>query len=189
MVGGNQHGTRLQYRRKEKRLCCPCYALSCIRPSVKTPGLDYQAWNCSGMDRQEILYPQGRKNFRYRSRSAGRDSPQLRQCSFRPESGCNLHSGSLRLRNLNFLTRRPSPRNLLRLDKGPSRHMSQGSFLPVLTTDPELFALYHSITRKLYALGPRWVSRTDGLRPVDLRLKAFCRHLRLFITANSLPTA
>ena len=41
------------------------------------------------LDRQEILYPQGRKIS---------DIVLVQQCSFRPESGCNLHSGSLRLR-------------------------------------------------------------------------------------------
>jgi len=61
---------RLHHRRdysidEKKEAVLSLLRLGCIRPSVKTPGLDYQAWNCSGLDRQEILSA-GQKNFRYR---------------------------------------------------------------------------------------------------------------------------
>ena len=54
--------------------------------------------------------------------------------------------------------------------------MSQGSFTACPYDGSGAICLYHSITRKLYALRPSGF-RTDGLRPRWSSPKGFCRHL------------
>lgn len=116
------------------------------------------------LDRQEILYPQGRKISDIVLVQQGVTARSFGNAVSGPKAAAISTPGHFACGNLNFLTRRPSLGTYFALTKAPSRRMSQGSFTACPYDGSGAICLYHSITRKLYALRPSGF-RTDGLRP------------------------
>ena len=114
--------------------------LGCIRPSVKDPGLDYQAWNCSGIGSAGDSLSAGRKISDIVLVQQGVTARNFGNAVSGPKAAAISTPGHFACGNLNFLTRRPSLGTYFALTKAQVVVCPKDLLLPVLTTDPELFA-------------------------------------------------
>lgn len=125
------------------------------------------------LERQEILYPQGRKVSDIVLVTTGCNGTQLRQCSLRSEGCRHLYAGPFCLRQPQFLNTPSLSGNLFRFNEGPSRHMPEGSFAACPFYGSGTVCLYHPIIGKLHALGPgRFCA--DGVFPCGPSSEGFC---------------
>ena len=92
------------------------------------------------LDRQEILYPQGRKISDIVLVQQGVTARNFGNAVSGPKAAAISTPGHFACGNLNFLTRRPSLGTYFALTKAQVVVCPKDLLLPVLTTDPELFA-------------------------------------------------
>ena len=115
------------------------------------------------LERQEILYPQGRKV----------SDIVLVQQGVTARNFGNAVSGPFCLRQPQFLNTPSLSGNLFRFNEGPSRHMPEGSFAACPFYGSGTVCLYHPIIGKLHALGPgRFCA--DGVFPCGPSSEGFC---------------
>jgi CRP-like cAMP-binding protein len=124
------------------------------------------------LDRQEILYPQGRKISDIVLVQQGVTARNFGNAVSGPKAAAISTPGHFACGNLNFLTRRPSLGSYFALTKAQVVVCPKDLLLPVLTTDPELFA-YTIRLLESCTLSDRVGFALMAFAPVDLRLKAF----------------
>ena len=102
------------------------------------------------LERQEILYPQGRK-----------------------VSDIVLVQQGVTARNFGNAVSGPKAAAIFRFNEGPRRHMPEGSFAACPFYGSGTVCLYHPIIGKLHALGPgRFCA--DGVFPCGPSSEGFC---------------
>ena len=121
---------------------------------------------------QEILYPQGRKVSDIVLVQQGVTARNFGNAVSGPKAAAISTPGHFACGNLNFLTRRPSLGTYFALTKAQVVVCPKDLLLPVLSTDPELFA-YTIRLLESCTLSDRVGFALMAFAPVDLRLKAF----------------
>lgn len=124
------------------------------------------------LERQEILYPQGRKVSDIVLVQQGVTARNFGNAVSGPKAAAISTPGHFACGNLNFLTRRPSLGTYFALTKAQVVVCPKDLLLPVLSTDPELFA-YTIRLLESCTLSDRVGFALMAFAPVDLRLKAF----------------
>ena len=123
------------------------------------------------LERQEILYPHGRKVSDIVLVQQGVTARNFGNAVSGPKAAAISTPGHFACGNLNFLTRRPSLGTYFALTKAQVVICPKDLLLPVLSTDP--VCLYHPIIGKLHALGPgRFCA--DGVFPCGPSSEGFC---------------
>lgn len=125
------------------------------------------------LERQEILYPQGRKVSDIVLVQQGVTARHFGNAVSGPKAAAISTPGHFACGNLNFLTRRPSLGTYFALNEGPSRRMPEGSFAAGPFYGSGTVCLYHPIIGKLHALGPSRFC-ADGICPCGPSSEGLC---------------
>ena len=124
------------------------------------------------LERQEILYPQGRKVSDIVLVQQGVTARNFGNAVSGPKAAA-ISTGPLCLRQPQFLNAPSLTGHLFRFNEGPSRRMPEGSFAAGPFYGSGTVCLYHPIIGKLHALGPSRFC-ADGICPCGPSSEGLC---------------